>query len=1050
MSFPPPKLNNTQDDPGEQPPARLVSPLEPLACQVLRRDPASSFGPIDYQPPATNAFSRVRAAVSSEWVNHRLGRDPRIRPASIMSAQAQHTGRAVAQNGQEIFHAILLNARMLIHDPTTGQPGMRSGHVIAHMYAAPPGNTTWPMEVPVPGQQRLNTALPGYPPAVLEEFGKMRRDGEFVMHIDRQIAPVATSASSAASNNERALVLSPARSPPLPAVIDHRVNSPMPRLRAVSAQESSEPPTSLQLAIPRALGQIPSTTLRLPPISQLGLGTPTCAFQTAAPPRLSLGDGYRGPSRPVQSLRYLTHPPNAVPAMVTEPMRHLGLRANGHHVWSVPTGPTAAEQYPRGRAPDTPRLPLRMLDDAPELTRRAPESDTEMPDAGDTDAEGSTEDEEVSASYSRWAVSNCRLEKIQTAARRLSEDPSLSRDEAPKYVLNALQLEVVEPESSNVRLTLEDLADAAVAQKKVEDARNDVQAFEADVETGDVVAKGCCTRINKSLVFRADKCSGESQSGEDEEKRGGESIWSDKPGPAELTDPDGLDAAFGPEHVLLLPRLDSPLTSLSDSPPPLVSDSGRPSPFHIDEHDVSVGPGLPLPVNPYHPTRVATPFSDDCRSTNGATGFFDDGIHGEGAIGYRFPTFSDASSDEEEPVKLTEFCPYVPSTATPNEIYEKCSSIPHNWPIAKLEGAASFDFAKRLNREVRAMPAKAVRERAHNLTWIKMSHYAKRQEHQRLRMHAEDVDGLLAPIRRADALIQRSPNLVDITDMETDYMVDLDMLEQLHAPDHSPAGKARLEAQARELDEILDLIAPALLDGSRRVIDSPGVPVSVDGKRYREFSDSSKTLSVAHRVAIKAQVLRRRGPLVVYAVLRGCLLETIRLSEDFVRKHGWALHIVDLHQDAHECPPVLKDDEHGRLRLLMYAFARYEYPEVANAIDDVLAYRFYEPVVIRNLLEAGMLDPNDTIYVDGGPPGGIKIEARNVTGYPKVRERLFRNFRGVEAPPQPKRPFPGRYPRNWTQQVMVPSPIPEGFEDDDSSHEHSPGAEGPIARRAKL
>ncbi|KAJ6457201.1 hypothetical protein C8R47DRAFT_1082128 [Mycena vitilis] len=406
------------------------------------------------------------------------------------------------------------------------------------------------------------------------------------MHLDRQVTPVASSASSSAGNNERALVLSPARSPSLPATVDRLVNTPayghgsaMPRLQAVPAQEVHGSPTNLQLALPRALSRIPRTPLTLPSISQLGLGTSTCAFQTAAPPRLSLGDGYRGSARPLQSQRYLTHPPNAVPAMVTEPMRHLGLRANGHHVWSVPTGPNAAAQYPSGRAPDTPRLPLRMLDDAPELTRREVESDAEMPDAGDTDAEGSTEDEEVSASYERWAVSNCRLEKIQTAARRLSEDPSLSRDEAPKYVLNALQLEVATPDSPEVKLTLEDLA---------------------------------------------------------------------------------------------------------------------------------------------------------------------------------------------------------------------------------------------------------------------------------------------------------------------------------------------------------------------------------------------------------------------------------------------------------------------------------------NAIDDVLAYRFYEPVIIRNLLEAGMLDPNDTIYVDGGPPGGIKIEARNVTGYPKVREWLFRPFRGTKASLQPKRPFPGRYPRNWTQQVMVPSPIPEGFEDDDSSDEHAPDAGEPVARRAKL
>ncbi|KAJ6474638.1 hypothetical protein C8R47DRAFT_1076230 [Mycena vitilis] len=797
MSFPPPRLNTNQDDPGEHPPARLVSPMGPIACQVLSREPAGSFGPIDHQPPATNAFSRLEL--------------------------------------------------------------------------------------------------------------------------------------------------------------------------------------------------------------------PTCAFQAAAQPRLTLGDGSRGPYRKAQSTRYLTHPPEEVPAMVTKPMRLLGLKTNGHHVWTVPTGPDAAAQYPSGRAPDTPRLPLRMLNDAPELAYRAIGSDTEMPDAADADADGSTDDEEVRGPYQRWAVSNCRLEKIQTEARRMADDPSLSRDEAPKFVLNALQLEGVEAVVPNVQLTLEDLAEAAIAQKKIEEGRNDVKDFEADVEQG----------------FFVDKCNGEAQNKEEEGETG------------------------DPEHVPLLPRLDSPLTSLSDSPPPLVSDSGRLSPFHLDDHDVSVKLWSSSSEDA-RPPRVATPFSDDCRSTNGATGFFDDGILGEGAIRYNLPAASDASSEDEDPIQLTEAYPYVPSTAIPDEIHDKRSSIPNNWPIAKLEGAASFNFAKRLNKEVRSMPAKAARERAHNLTWIKLRQYAMKQEHQRLRMRAEDIDGLLAPIRRAEALIQHSPNLVDITDMDTDHMVDLDMLEQLQAPDHTLAGKARLDAQARELEGILDILAPALLDGSRRVIDSPGVPVSIDGKRYREFSDASKSLSVTHRVAIRAQVLRRRGPLVVYVVVRGCFLEALRLGEDFVRTHGWALTIVDLHQDAHECPPVLKDDEHGRLRLVMYAFARHGYPEVANAIDDLLAYRFYEPTIIRNLLEAGMLDPNDTIYVDGGPPGGIKIEARDVTGYSKVRGRLFRDFRGAESQFKAKRPFPGRYPHNWTQQVVAPSPIPEAFEDDDSDGDRSHDTGEPVARRAKL
>ncbi|KAJ7653605.1 hypothetical protein DFH06DRAFT_1133753 [Mycena polygramma] len=679
--------------------------------------------------------------------------------------------------------------------------------------------------------------------------------------------------------------------------------------------------------------------------------------------------------------------------MVTAPMRHLGTRMNGHHVWTVPTGPDAAAQYPNGRAPDTPRLPRRMLNELPELGYPALESDAEMPDAADTDAEGSTDEEE-----------------IQTEARRVAADPSLSINEAPKFVLNALQLEDVDGELPGSKLTLEDLANAAVAQKKLEDGRDDVKEFEADVEG----------------VFLAAERSGEDTTPENEEE-------------------EMRDSAHGP----LFTRSDSSLSSLSDSPPPLVSDSGRLSPLDTNDHDVNVESRSPSPVN-QRPSRVATPFSEDCRSTNGATGFFDDGIFGEGAITYNFPTFSDASSDEEDPVKLTEAHPYVPSTATPAEIHETCSTIPNNWPIVKLEGAASFAFAKRLNKEVRTMPAKAERERAHNITWIKLRQYTIKHEHQRLRMRAEDIDGLLAPVRRAETLITHSPNLLDITDMSTDYMVDLDMLEQLHAPDHSPAGKARIDAQSRELEEILDIIAPALLDGSRRVIDSPGVPISVDGKRYRDFSDHSKQLSVAHRVAIKAQVLRRRGPIVVYAVLRGCYLETIRLGENFVRTHGWRLDIVELHQDAHECPPVLKDDEHGRLRLVMYAFTRHGYPEVTRAIDELLAYRFYEPTVIRNLLEAGMLDPNDTIYVDGGPPGGIKIEARNVTGYPKVRGRFFRDFRSVKAQSQPKRPFPGRYPHNWTQQVVAPSPIPEGFEDDESGDERPGDMEEPAARRAKL
>ncbi|KAJ6464665.1 hypothetical protein C8R47DRAFT_1224734 [Mycena vitilis] len=931
-----------------------ASPRAPSAPSTISR-----------RPPTLSVVSARLSAPSGLTTGLETTPAFALRPSCRPKPNSQ--GRAVTPNGQEIHHAILLNARMLMHDPTTGQPGIKSGHVIAHLYAAPGGNATWPMEIPVPTQGGLVAALPNYPQAVLDEMGKLRRDETYLMHLDRQVTPLVVNASDVANSDARALVLRPSlRSASFPApagrLVNPLVNEPGdtpydPRL--VPARGVGEQlPYPARLAVPRVFGNLFAPPPTLPPISQLGV--PTCAYQTAAPPRLSLGEGQGGADRKAQAIRYLTHPPNTIPDMVTPPMQLLGMHTDGDHVWTVPTGPDAAAQYPSGRAPDTPRLPLRMLNDAPKLAHRTLESDADMPDATDDDADGSTDNEE-----------------IQTEARRMAADPSLSNGEAPKYVLNVLQLEGVESGSLGGQLTLDDLANAAAIQKEIEEARNDVQAFEADVEK----------------VFLADKRSGEDQTGKEQgvKEKNSEHVLRDLP---------------------LLPRLDSPLTSISDSPPPLISDSERLSPLHIDDHDVSVESRSPSPVN-QPPLRVATPFPDDCRSTKGGTGFFDNGIFGEGAITYSFPAVSDASSDEEDPVKLVEHFPYVPATAIPSEVHDKYSTVPNTWPVVKIEGAASLDFARRLNKEIRALPAKAARERAHNITWIKLRQHTIKYEHQRQRMRAEDIDGLLAPIRRAETIIKHSPNLVDITEMNMDYMVDLDMLEKLQAPDHTPAGKARLEAQARELDEILDVVAPVSVNGARHVIDSPGVPVSVDGKRYREFSDSSKQLSVAHRVGIKAQVLRRRGPITVYAVVRGCLLETIRLTEDFCRTHGWALDIVDLHQDAHECPPVLKDEEHGRLRLTMYAFSHYGYPEVANAINDLLGYRFYEPTIIRNLLEAGMLDANDTIYVDGGPPGGIKIEARDVAGYSK-----------------PKRPFPGRYPRNWTQQVLVPSPVPEAFEDE--------------------
>ncbi|KAJ6481304.1 hypothetical protein C8R47DRAFT_1074035 [Mycena vitilis] len=650
MQFPPPKLNIPQDNPGERQPDHLVSPMGPIPCEVLRREPSSSFGPIDHQPPATNAFSRVRAASSSEWIT----------------------------------------------PSTTG---------------------------------------------LLDAVGDAIGDTRTL-----QLRSARNAASSASAQDGQ---LAP-------------------------SQGANEPRGGLQLAIPRAVGRFLGTRPTLPSIAQLGL--PTVAFQSSAPPRLSLANGH-GTRYPAPSYRFLTHPPEQIPASVTAPMQHAGvMRNDGHHVWTVPTGPGAVVHYPNGRAPDTPRPPLRMLDDMPELESRAPGSDAEMPDATDTDAEGSDDEGEANATCQRWAVSNCRLEKIQTEERRIAVDPSLSQNEASPFVLNALQIEGVEPEFPGGGVALKDLAAAAAVQKELEGSRNDVQEFEVDIEKGELEIETVGARnANKLQVFLpADKSSREGEGKETGQGgKGGESSRMGTIGPGGLTGPVDLDSAHGLQgldsaHGPLFTRSDSSLSSLADSLPsllwdqghhpptppsraaslpPLVSDSGRYSPaapLYVDDHDVSVESSPTVP-GPQHTFRVATPFSEDCRSTAGVAGFLDNGIFGEGAITYNFPTFSDDSADEEDPVKLIEAHPYVPSTAVPRDIHDLCSTVPNNWPITTIEGATGFDFSKRLNKTVRTMPANAARERAHNLTWIKIRQHTIKHEHQRLHMRAEAIDGFAHP-----------------------------------------------------------------------------------------------------------------------------------------------------------------------------------------------------------------------------------------------------------------------------------------------------------------
>ncbi|KAJ6489692.1 hypothetical protein C8R47DRAFT_1071530, partial [Mycena vitilis] len=156
-------------------PARTV-PLASLPCDVLSRERTHYFGAVDHQPHGGTAHSRVRAAADSQWVQHRKGNELTVRPGSVVAPQTLYTGSETRPNGQEVQHAIFLNARMLVHNPATGEP-------------APTADKPWDLEVPYPSAAQVGTALTTYGPTVHREVGLQRRPGLFRLNINRQVEP---------------------------------------------------------------------------------------------------------------------------------------------------------------------------------------------------------------------------------------------------------------------------------------------------------------------------------------------------------------------------------------------------------------------------------------------------------------------------------------------------------------------------------------------------------------------------------------------------------------------------------------------------------------------------------------------------------------------------------------------------------------------------------------------------------------------------------------------------------------------------------------------
>ncbi|KAJ7680745.1 hypothetical protein DFH06DRAFT_1315485 [Mycena polygramma] len=391
-------VSRIRNETGSRPP-----PLAPIPCDVLDRRRTHYFGAETRLPHAGTTLTRIRAASNIPWKQHRQGQPPEVRPGSVVAPQTLYTGHETRPNGQELFHATFLNARMLIQNPLTGHPGMVNGHVLATLVAAPADETTtWPFEIPYPSHSTLRTALPNMSRAIHNELGQQRMRGQHQLNVDRSITRLPGARN--AMHTTRGIPPAPALPPvPLPLVrsrVPQRARSTPP----ASAPANDSPYTTVPLNV--ALRQLGNQNIQY----------------------------------------YLTHPPNVLPHFDISQMTRIGIDAKtGHHVLRLPPLPQFDAPYGELKRPSTPGPPFRLLTERPVLLEDAASEDESMPPASPI-AEGPLVAEEERGRRPRicspvprgWAQSNARLEKLQASAGRCapSANPAQTSGGLPPFVFS--------------------------------------------------------------------------------------------------------------------------------------------------------------------------------------------------------------------------------------------------------------------------------------------------------------------------------------------------------------------------------------------------------------------------------------------------------------------------------------------------------------------------------------------------------------------------------------------------------------------------------------
>ncbi|KAJ6498065.1 hypothetical protein C8R47DRAFT_1068958 [Mycena vitilis] len=936
------------------------APRPPVECDALSRTRTHQFGAVDRQTRGGTAHQRVHAAADAQQRRHRRGEAPIVRPGSVVAPQVLYTGREVRQNGQEVHHSIFLNARLLVHNPATGAPGMCNGHAMVHFYSAPTANQIWDLDTPFPTAEQVRDALPMYGASVHREVGLQRQTGSATTNALRQTSPLRAAA-------------------PVGRVATPIIHAPRPTRPGV-------PPF-----------------LRDAHAHRPAIGRPRTA---------SIAGDRGSPVPPPEAFRYVSFPPGAPPRFLTPDAIPTSYRdeRTGYEVYALPTPhhPT----LPASPRPDTPGLPVVLHEGrSPYIIAPTPAN------SQTTDSPG------VAARAQEAWVRELRL-RVRTVANHVWEQRHLedlrrrlAHTARPTDAVYVLASSVDQRNTDSCSRSEHECSSSVCAATESQDSNADAEGITDD---GDVEM----TSPSRSHSNESDAHEEAQDDDEEEEAPESQVVdttqkvrdWlmddslSDEEAMRELESSSGesdVEEGFVQRYSkgALKAREEERRHARGwdwDRPSNEArNQAGKPARIIAGGNALTYASGTssallssisadvePLSALTPPPPRLRLPSDIDCESPRPYRESPD--LYADVSPTFSHPSNCSSSSYLDSIPSLVSAAagPHVflvqTTPSAPLDHTESAVNKPRV-PIRSPAGYCTIDEPgfNQYTAYIRTSPdSPALDPNERTRDGVRISAMIERRTLKLARQHRHENQEALRPADHARALMEdRAGPFLDYGAMALGEKVQLDLFQHRLEPDESDEQKAREEdevdnypLQPRTNTDLLQaqVVASALNsltiinpNGTASFRDDMGIPVSDDGARLRELSHDAVLLGPMYRLAIRVLAMSRRELIAFLTDLRSCMVETTDngLALADVRRHK--LDETELHQDAHYPPPYLHGYEYARLRLVHYTFAREGDADIANAIERLLRYRFLEAPIISHFLRAGLLDGNDTIFRNG-------------------------------------------------------------------------------------